>query len=72
MHLNFKGVEGYASAERAAKRGAEIEAKYSGVEFRWSVIVLENGRFAPMILLNNNIPGGPGMFLGERNVCLAN
>jgi hypothetical protein len=36
------------------------------------VIKLENGRYAPMIILNNSVPGGPGMFLGERNVCLAN
>jgi hypothetical protein len=74
MHLNFPGVKGYATVENAEKRGKEIEAKYSGpdVNFRWVVIVLENGRFAPMIILNNSVPCGPGMFLGERNLCMAN
>jgi hypothetical protein len=74
QHLNFPGVNGYASIENAERRGMEIERKYSGpnVQFRWVVIALENGRFAPMIILNNSVPGGPGMFLGERNVCLAN
>jgi hypothetical protein len=72
QHLNFPGVNGYATIDRATKRGHEIEAKYAGVNFRWVVIALENGRYAPMVILNNSVPGGPGMFLGERNLCLAN
>jgi hypothetical protein len=74
QYLSFPGVKGYATAANAEKRGREIEQKYSApdVNFRWVVIVLKNGRFAPMIILNNSVPGGPGMFLGELNVCLAN
>jgi hypothetical protein len=73
-HLKFPGVKGYATVANAEKRGREIERKYlaTDVNFRWVVIVLENGRFAPMIILNNSVPGGPGMFLGEVNLCLAN
>jgi hypothetical protein len=73
MHLvEFAGVEGYKTRENAVKRGEEIAATRTDVECRWVVIALPNGRFAPLVVLNNSVPGGPGMFLGERNVCLVN
>lgn len=71
-HLKFDGVHGYKTYENAQKRGEEVAAKCSGVDYRWVVIALPNGRFTPMVLVNNSIPGGPGMFLGEINVCSAN
>lgn len=72
MQVKFENVKGYATYANAQKRGEELEAKCSGVSYRWAVIALPNGRFAPLVILNNNVPGGPGMFLGEINVCLAN
>jgi hypothetical protein len=73
MHVKFEGVHGYATYAAAQKRGEEVERQRSGAaEFRWVVIALPNGRFAPMVVLNNNLPGGPGMFLGERNLCMTN
>lgn len=71
-HLTFSEVKGYATYAAAQKRGEELATKCAGVDYRWVVIALPSGRFTPMILINNSIPGGPGMFLGERNVCLAN
>ena len=76
--LGFEGIKGYATVASATKRGEEVfEARKpimerEGWSYRWVVIVLENGRFAPMVILNNSIPTGPGMFLGERNLCMAN
>ena len=72
QHVKFPGVKGYATYANAQKRGMEMAAKCSGVQFRWIVIALESGRFAPCVIVNNNVPGGPGMFLGEINVCLIN
>ena len=71
-HLSFKDVKGYATYENAVKRGQEIADARSDVEYRWVVIALPNGRFTPMAIINNSVPGGPGMFLGERNFCMAN
>jgi hypothetical protein len=72
MHVQFENVKGYATYAAAQKRGQEVEAARKDVEYRWVVIALPSGRFAPLVILNNSIPGGPGMFLGERNVCMAN
>jgi hypothetical protein len=72
MHLPFKDVKGYATYAAAKKRGDEIEAKNSDLDYRWVVIALPDGRFTPMVICNNNVPGGPGNFVGERNVCVAN
>lgn len=71
-HLQFETIHGYKTYEAAAKRGQEIADRCNGVEYRWVVIALPNGRFAPMAIINNSVPGGPGMFLGERNFCMAN
>ena len=71
-HIKFEGVKGYATYANAEKRGQQIADARKDIDYRWVVICLPNGRFAPMVLLNNNIPGGPGMFIHEVNVCLAN
>jgi hypothetical protein len=72
MQAKFENVEGYKTYANAQARGEELAKKCNGVEYRWVVIALPNGRFAPCVILNNNVPGGPGMFLGERNVCMVN
>lgn len=72
MFCKFENVRGYVSYENAMKRGKEVAAAHSGVEYRWVVIALPSGRFAPMAILNQNVQGGPGQFIGERNFCLAN
>lgn len=70
---DFSRVEGYATYDNARKRGEFVASQMpSDVSYRWSVIALPSGRFAPMIILNNTIPGGPGMFLHYKNVCLSN
>lgn len=71
-HLKFENVKGYATYAAAQKRGEEVAAKRSGVDYRWVVIALPSGRYTPMAIINNSVPGGPGMFLGERNFCMAN
>lgn len=68
----FENVKGYATYANAQKRGEQIAAARSDIDYRWVVIALPSGRFTPMVILNNNVPGGPGMFLGEVNVCLTN
>lgn len=72
-HLKFENVEGYKTYAGAQKRGEEVAAKIGdAADYRWVVIALPNGRFTPMVLVNNNIQGGPALFLHERNVCSAN
>ncbi len=71
MQVKFAQVKGYATYERAAKRGQEVEDARSDLVYRWLVVALPNGRFAPVVILNNNISGGPGNFI-EKNVCLVN
>lgn len=68
----FHAVEGYKTYERAQKRGEEIAKNRCDISYRWAVIALPNGRFAPLVIINDNVPGGPGPFLGERNVCITN
>jgi hypothetical protein len=72
MQVTFENVKGYATYEAAQKRGEEVQVARSDVEYRWVVMALPNGRFAPLVIVNNNVPGGPGLFLGERNVCITN
>lgn len=72
QHLKFENVEGYKTYANAQKRGEEIAAARADVSFRWVVIALPNGRFTPMVIIGDHVPGGPGMFIGERNVCMAN
>ncbi len=65
--------KGYATFAAAQKRGEEVAARVgTAANYRWVVIALPDGRFAPMAIINNSVPGGPGMFLGERNFCMAN
>lgn len=68
----FEEVKGYATYDAARKRGEEIARNRCDVSYRWCVIALESGRFAPMVIVNERVPGGPGMFMGERNVCITN
>ena len=70
-HLTFPGVEGYKTAANAAKRGNEIAAKYDDLDFRWVVITLANGRFAPMMIANSRTLD-IGILVHEKNLCLAN
>ncbi len=70
-HLKFENVKGYATYANAQKKGEEIAAELSWISYRWVVIALPNGRFAPMAIINNNVPGGPGPFL-HYNICTAN
>lgn len=72
MHCTFENVKGYATYAAAQKRGEEVEAARPGLNYRWVVIALPSGRFTPMVICNNNVPGGPGNFIGERNVCIVN
>lgn len=72
VHAKFENVKGYATYENAAKRGAEVAAKRADINYRWVVIALPNGRFTPCVICNNNVPGGPGNFIGEVNVCIIN
>jgi hypothetical protein len=72
FRLRFEEVKGYATYAAAIKRGEEVASTHQDINYRWVVIALPTGRFAPMAILNNNVPGGPGPFLGERNFCMAN
>lgn len=72
MQVKFEKVKGYATYAAAQKRGEEVEAARPDANYRWAVIALPSGRFAPMAIVNNSIPTGPGMFLGERNLCMTN
>ena len=72
MQCTFDGVKGYATYAAAVKRGEEVAAQRSEVDYRWVVIALPTGRFAPMAIINSKVPTGPGMFIGERNFCMAN
>jgi hypothetical protein len=71
-HVKFENVRGYATYENAAKRGQAIADARPDLDYRWVVIALPNGRFTPMVVCNNNVPGGPGNFIGEVNVCIIN
>jgi hypothetical protein len=69
----FENVKGYASYANAQKRGEQVAARMpSDVSYRWVVIALPSGRFTPMVVCNNQVPGGPGLFLGDANVCIIN
>lgn len=72
MHVKFERVHGYKTYEMAMRRGQKIEADRPDLDYRWVVIALPSGRFTPMVVVNNNIPGGPGSFLSEVNVCTIN
>lgn len=72
QHLTFERVRGYSTYERARRRGEEVAAARPDVDYRWVVIALPNGRFTPMAIISDSVPGGPGMFLGENNFCMAN
>lgn len=71
MQFKFENVKGYATYENAVKRGIELVEKNRSLDFNWVVIALPNGRFAPLVMCGK-IPGGPGNFIGEANVCVTN
>ena len=70
--LDYQGVKGYVSYANAVKRGQEIEGilKLEDASVRWVVIALENGRFVPSFLYNNNSRYNPGWVVHQTNVCV--
>lgn len=64
--------KGYKTYKTAWLRGVEIATARPGLDYRWVVVALPNGRYAPLVVINDKVPGGPGPFLGELNVCLVN
>lgn len=77
MQIKFDQVKGYATYANAVKRGEEVAKMVQPSMrernvIRWVVIALPSGRFVPSFIINNNVPGGPGMFLGLTNVCCMN
>lgn len=78
MQAKFENVKGYATYARAAKRGEEVAAKIGSDPsdprdaYRWVVVSLPGGRFAPCAIVNANLAGGPGRFIGFANVCVVN
>lgn len=77
-HAQFEEVRGYATYANAQKRGEEVAARLTTygantpMVCRWVVVALPTGRFAPCFIVNNTVPGGPGFFIGERNVLVIN
>ncbi len=75
QQLKFEGVKGYATYDRATKRGEEVSLSLdmgpAQNTIRWMVVALPNGRFAPAFYCGN-VPGGPGQFLSLTNVCCFN
>lgn len=76
--ITFEGVKGYATYANAAKRGEEIAtslitaiADSPKSYFTWFVVAMPTGRFLPVFACNN-LPGGPGMLIGENNIGLIN
>ena len=69
-HLSFEAVKGYATYANAQKRGEEVAAKFSDLDYRWVVIALPSGRYTPMVICNDKI--NPGWFIGMANICIAN
>ena len=75
--IEFPKVKGYATYERAKKRGEEVAAKLDAAlpnnkgHIGWMVVPGMPGRWVPAFNCTN-IPGGPGMLLGEINVCTFN
>jgi len=72
FQVAFHAVKGYKTYARAQQRGEEVARNRCDISYRWAVIALPNGRFAPLVIVNDNVPGGPGLFLGERNICITN
>jgi len=76
----FEGVKGYVSYENARKRGEEVAKMldsaldspiYREYFYRWMIVAKPDGRYLP-VFAANNLPGGPGMLLGEVNVGVIN
>lgn len=77
-YISFPEVHGYATFERALKRGQEIADRLDGIpcgngsgHVSWMVVPGKPGRWVPAFNCNN-IPGGPGILLNEKNVCTFN
>jgi hypothetical protein len=76
--ITFAGVTGYATYAFAVRRGNEVAAGLDKLVanlpkhyYTWFVIAKPDGRFLPVFACNN-LPGGPGPLLGERNVGIIN
>ncbi len=76
-YIHYPEVHGYATFERALKRGQEVAEKLDGIHCNgsghvsWMVVPGKPGRWVPTFNVSN-IPGGPGMLLNEKNVCTFN
>jgi hypothetical protein len=75
--ITFERVKGYATYERAVKRGEEVAAMLQqafpnnkGV-VSWVVVPGMPGRWVPAFNVTH-VPGGPGFFLSLTNVCTFN
>lgn len=71
MHLKFDEVKGYATYENARKRGEALESELKGIcSFRWVVVALPSGRFAPMVIANDSV--SPAWVIHNANCCIGN
>ncbi len=76
-HASFEGVKGYATYDRAVKRGQEVvthlgldlEVRLRKSSLSWFVVALPNGRFAPCFT-GRDI--NPGWFISLPNICMVN
>lgn len=76
--ITFENVKGYATRANAKKRGDEVAAMIQPHVLKGGMlryVLLQNevtGRWVPAFIVNGNVPGGPGMFIGLTNVCVFN
>ena len=70
--ITFKNVKGYATYERAKKRGEEFAATLPRdcADTRWVVVALPNGRFTPSFIVSGTF--NPGYVIDAVNVCCMN
>lgn len=75
--IEFPNVKGYATYERAKKRGEEVAAKLDAAfpnnkgVVSWVVLPAMPGRWLPAFNCQH-LPGGPGALLGSINVGIFN
>lgn len=73
MQITFENVKGYATIERATKRGQEVEAILieggaTPRNVRWLVMPCKDGRWVPAFIFNTDT--NPALFM--TNVCTFN
>jgi hypothetical protein len=75
--IDYPNVKGYATYERAKKRGEEVAAQLVAAfpthksVVSWLVVPGMPGRWVPAFNITN-LPGGPGALIGLVNVCSFN